>query len=176
MVTLGICSCNCSTPVPVKILWNSWVPTKICFFAWEAWWGKVLTMEQLKKRGFPLASSPLCLAAKEDLNHLLIHCPPVWSLWSSIIYIKKSAWVWPGTTKTLLWNWTGFQMSKKTRKLWLATPLCLFWVVWRERNQVVFDVHSPRLKSTFISSLLFWARFYDVGETFVNDLMSFSFS
>ena len=47
-------------PVPTKLLWNSWPPPpppppqkkKVGFFAWEAWWGKVLTTKQLKKRGF----------------------------------------------------------------------------------------------------------------------------
>ena len=51
--------------VPMKILWNSYVPPKVCFFAWEVWWGKVLTMDQLKKRGFQMASRcPLCGKAK----------------------------------------------------------------------------------------------------------------
>ena len=35
-----------------KMLWNNLVPPKVCFFAWEVWWVKVLTMEQLRKRGF----------------------------------------------------------------------------------------------------------------------------
>ena len=38
-----------SRQAPVKILWNPSVPSKVGFFAWEAWWGKVLTMEQMKK-------------------------------------------------------------------------------------------------------------------------------
>ena len=40
-----------SRQAPVKILWNPYVPSKVGFFAWEAWWGKVLTMDQLKKGG-----------------------------------------------------------------------------------------------------------------------------
>ena len=28
---------------PMKILWNPYVPSKVSFYAWEAWWGKVLT-------------------------------------------------------------------------------------------------------------------------------------
>ena len=35
--------------VPFIMLWNSIVPTKVGFFTWEVWWGKVLTMNQLKK-------------------------------------------------------------------------------------------------------------------------------
>ena len=33
-----------------RVVWNSWVPSKVNFFAWEATLGKVLTISQLKKR------------------------------------------------------------------------------------------------------------------------------
>ena len=35
---------------PAKAIWNPWVPPKVCFFAWEASWGKFLTLDQLKRR------------------------------------------------------------------------------------------------------------------------------
>ena len=31
--------------VPMKMPRNSCVPPKVCFFAWEVWWGKVLTLD-----------------------------------------------------------------------------------------------------------------------------------
>ena len=40
--------------------------TKVGFFAWEVWWGKIPTTDQLRKRGFPLTSRcPFCSEAKE---------------------------------------------------------------------------------------------------------------
>ena len=36
---------------PSKIFWNSCVQPKISFFAWEASWGRVLTLDCLQKRG-----------------------------------------------------------------------------------------------------------------------------
>ena len=58
--------------VPIKMLWNPTVPMKVGFFAWEVWWGKILTMDKLKKRGFSLPSRcPLCGKAEETLEHLL---------------------------------------------------------------------------------------------------------
>ena len=53
--------------------------SKMGFFAWEAWWGgRVLTMDQLKKRGFSLANRcPLCRKVEEYIEHLLLHCPMV---------------------------------------------------------------------------------------------------
>ncbi|RVW14380.1 hypothetical protein CK203_090481 [Vitis vinifera] len=40
---------------PYSNIWSTCVPTKVSFFAWEAYWGKVLTLDQLKKRGRSLA-------------------------------------------------------------------------------------------------------------------------
>ena len=50
--------------VLAKLFWNSSVPSKVDFLAWKVWWDKVLSMNQLKRRGFPL----------------LIHCPKVLEL------------------------------------------------------------------------------------------------
>ena len=36
---------------PHKFIWNFRVRTKVGFFAWEDSWGKVLTLDQLKKKG-----------------------------------------------------------------------------------------------------------------------------
>ena len=60
---------------PSRLVWNPWVPTKVGFFAWEASWGKVLTLEQLKKRGRALANRCfLCGEREETIDHLLLHC------------------------------------------------------------------------------------------------------
>ena len=59
----------------IKMLWNLIVPTKVDFFAWEVWWGKIMTIDQLKKRGFSLVSRcPLCgndEESLEDVGHTL---------------------------------------------------------------------------------------------------------
>ena len=59
-----------------KFIWNSCVPTKVGFFAWEASWSKVLTLDHLKKKGRALANRCfLCGKEEEAVDHLLIHCP-----------------------------------------------------------------------------------------------------
>ncbi|RVW39620.1 hypothetical protein CK203_090620 [Vitis vinifera] len=42
---------------PSERIWRARVPPKVAFFAWEASWGKVLTQEQLQRRGFSLTNS-----------------------------------------------------------------------------------------------------------------------
>ena len=36
---------------PKNKIWVERVPTKIMFFAWEATWGKIMTLDRLQKRG-----------------------------------------------------------------------------------------------------------------------------
>ena len=35
----------------VRCIWVDKVPIKAAFFAWEATWGKILTLDRLQKRG-----------------------------------------------------------------------------------------------------------------------------
>ena len=71
-----------AVPFPWRIIWSTFVPTKVGFFAWEASWGKVLTQDQLKRRGWNLANRcPLCCDEEETINHILIHCSKAKVLW-----------------------------------------------------------------------------------------------
>lgn len=42
---------GCVTPFPLKIILNSWVPTKVSLFTWEACCAKVLTWINFKEEG-----------------------------------------------------------------------------------------------------------------------------
>ena len=138
------------------------VPLKVGFFAWEASWGKVLTLDQLKKRGRSLANiCYLCEEEEETLNHLLVHCSKARMLWDLILAIVGFGWVFPFSVRQVLLAWQGTKVGKKRKKVWRAMPLFLFWAVWCERNRVVFDNETfsiYRLKNSFICSLWSWAN------------------
>ena len=65
--------------------------------------------------------------------------------------------------------------SKKARKVWNATPLCLIWEIWKERNRVVFEdmpFSYSRLKNSFFSVISSCAGLLDVGDdTFIRILL-----
>ncbi|RVW55855.1 Transmembrane emp24 domain-containing protein p24beta3 [Vitis vinifera] len=97
---------------PSERIWRARVPPKVAFFAWEASWGKVLTQEQLQRRGFSLANRCfLCLSEEETVDHLLLHL------------------------KATLLGWNGGFVGKRHKKAWQMAPLCIFWTVWKERNR-----------------------------------------
>ena len=60
---------------PARVIGDSLVPLRVSFFAWEATWKNVLTLDQIKRRGCPLANRCyLCLSEEESIDHILLHC------------------------------------------------------------------------------------------------------
>ena len=146
------------------------MPSKVSFYAWEAWWGKVLTMQQLKKRGFQFASRcPFCRKEEEDLEHILNHCPSIWGLWTDILLVAGVSWTTPFLVKDLICSWGQFPVQQNTRRLWQAVPLSISWAIGKERNRIVFEdlpfSYSILTTHSIISSLLFWAGIVPNVET-----------
>ena len=154
---------------PSRSIWNPIVPPKLGFFAWEASWGKVLTLDQLKRRGIPLANRCfLCEEYEETIDHLLIPCARAKMLWDLLLAITEANWVFPRTVRQLLLAWQSASVGKKRKRVWMAAPLCLFWTLWLERNRVVFENEAPsayRLKSSFLFTLWGWARVTKVDNS-----------
>ena len=113
---------------PHRLVWNSVVPQKIGVFAWEAAWGKVLTLDQLKRRGITFANRcNMCEEEEETIDHLLIHCKIAKMLWDLFLSIVGISWFFPQSVLHILLAWQGAVVGKKHKKIWLAAPLCLFW-------------------------------------------------
>ena len=118
---------------PFRSIWNPIVPHKLGFLAWEASWGKVLTLDQVKKRGITLANRCfLCEEEKEKIDHMLIHCPIARMLWDLFLAISGFSWVFPLSVCQTLLAWQGTKVGKKRQKIWMVAPLCLFWTLWRK--------------------------------------------
>ncbi|RVX21022.1 hypothetical protein VitviT2T_011245 [Vitis vinifera] len=155
------------TGFPSRSIWVTRVPTKVCFFAWEATWRRVLTLDRLQRRGLQLPNRRfLCGCEEESVNHILIHCTVVRVLWDIVFGLVDVKWVFPKTVKDVLVSWRGSFVGKKRKKIWEATPLCIFWTVWKERNRIAFRegvLNVQKLKNIFVCNLWSWAKLY-VGE------------
>ena len=102
-----------ATPFPWNIMWNPCVSSKVGFFAWEASWGKVLTLDQLKRRGWTLANRCfICLVEEEVIEHFLIHFSKAKVLWE-LIFALGVTWVLPSSVKETLHGWNGSFVGKK---------------------------------------------------------------
>ncbi|KAJ9673635.1 hypothetical protein PVL29_023281 [Vitis rotundifolia] len=157
---------NAST-FPNKAIWVDKVPTKVSFFAWEATWGKILTLDRLQKRGWQLPNRCfLCGCEEENVNHILVHCIVVRVLWEFILVLFGVKWVFPETVREVLVSWRGPFVGIKRKKIWNSILLCIFWTVWKERNRLAFKGGSlalQKLKNSFVCNLWSWARVY-IGE------------
>ena len=81
---------------PHLSIWNPYVPNRVGFFAWEAFWGKVLTLEKLKRWRRVLANKCfLCEEEEETVDHLLLCCTRARILWELFISIVGISWVPP---------------------------------------------------------------------------------
>ena len=144
---------------PHQLIWSNWVPTKMSLFAWEASWGKVLTLDQIKKRGRALANRCfLCGKDEETIDHLLLHCLVARLLWDLLLAIFGVYWVFPKSVSETLISWCGTCVGKRRKKAWMAALLTLFWTIWRERNNIAFEnreFSAQRMKALFLCN--YWS-------------------
>ena len=69
-----------------------------------------MTLDQLKRKGFSLANRCLfCGEDEENIEHLLIHCPRIWTLWSSLLAALGIVWVTPLLVKDHLLEQNSFE-------------------------------------------------------------------
>jgi hypothetical protein len=145
---------------PWKAIWGVHAPKRVSFFAWSAAWGRILTADNLMRRGYQLAGwCCMCRQDGETINHLLIHCAKAAGLWSFVFRKFGIIWVLPGCVLDLFLGWYN-GLGKVHSKIWNMVPLCLLWTLWRERNGRTFE-NSERTDSQvqelFSNTLYDWA-------------------
>ena len=130
----------------------------MAFFTWTAALGKILTADNLRRRGIPVVSwCCMCKADGETVDHLLLHCPYAKELWDMVFGLFGIQWVMPKRAIDLFHCWIG--SVGRTSVIWKAIPHCIMWCIWRERNARTFEdceLSVVELKLHFYRSLLDW--------------------
>ncbi|RVW21264.1 hypothetical protein CK203_108104 [Vitis vinifera] len=135
----GLLTSHSTSLFPKKGIWVENVPSKLAFFAWEATWGRILTIDRLQKRGWQIPNQCyLCGSDEENVNHLLIHCTVASVLWGMVLSLFGAQWVFSETVKEVIISWKGSFVGKKRKRIWRSIPLFIFWTVWKERNRLAF--------------------------------------
>jgi hypothetical protein len=125
---------------PWKSIWKSKVPPRIAFFTWTAALGKILTAENLRRRGIVLGSwCCMCKASGESVEHLLLHCPYAKEMWDMVFALFGIQWVMPRGVLALFECWQGNFGGHQNIVVWRAVPHCVMWCLWRERNRRIFE-------------------------------------
>jgi hypothetical protein len=101
----------------------------------------------------------LCKSSGELPDHLLLHCTFAQAIWSLVFCLFGISWVMPARVVDLLSSWMGGFGKSRSALVWGAVPHCVMWLLWRERNNRVFEgqeVTSLDLKSKFLRTLFEW--------------------
>ena len=75
-------------------------------------------------------------------------------LWELLLAIVGVKWVFPLSVRETLLSWGGSLVGKKRKNPWMATPLSIFWSIWRERNYIAFenkDFSTQRMKASLFA-------------------------
>ena len=156
-----------STPdnlFPWKAVWCSKIPARVAFFSWTAALGKILTLDRLWNKGVPVMD--WCFMWKrsgESVNHLLLHCPIAFELWSMVWSLFGVIWVMPQSVANLFTSWQGPFSRQRNIDLWRAVPHCVLWCLWRERSSRCFEGMERsilEIKSLLLHSLFAWCSVF----------------
>ena len=122
---------------------------------------KILTTDNLCKRHIVVLDwCYMCERCGESVDHLLLHCPLAWELWSLVFRLFGLHWVMPLKVIELFESWQGKFEWHHNIDFWRIVPHCLMWCIWRERNARCFERCEWSLleiKSFFLHTLLGWS-------------------
>jgi hypothetical protein len=128
-------------------IWKSGAPSKVIAFFWKALLDRIPTRTNLEIRNcLPLGignNCVWCAGVAESSSHLFLHCDMARNIWLNLM-------VWLDLNFVMLPNlfihwecWSGRPIRKKIRKsLWMIWEVVV-WVIWRARNDRIFnDKHA----------------------------------
>ncbi|RVW16952.1 LINE-1 reverse transcriptase-like [Vitis vinifera] len=85
---------------PKKGIWVENVPSKLVFFAWEATWGRVLTLDRPQKRGWQLLIAAIYAVWMRKTSTIFLYIVTVARvLWGIVLGLVGAQWVFPETVK-----------------------------------------------------------------------------
>ena len=127
-------------PFPWKSIWKAKVPPRVAFFSWTAGLGRLLTIDNLRKRHLILVDwCCMCKRSGESVDHLLLHCPMAWELWSMVLGLFGVHWVMRCHVLDVWAGWQGCYGNHCNLVVWRMVPHCVMWCLWRERNVRHFE-------------------------------------
>lgn len=144
------------------MLWNQkkWVISLgRSFWAWEAVWGRMLALDELKRSGLMFPNQCSMRKGEEwSLNHFLLYCSKVRILWLLVYSLFGRAWLMHSLARGNFLIWHGSVLGRRQKRL----RGLLFWAcfglhgrreikhIWkcvtgRSNNQIFLQVYFFRV-------------------------------
>ena len=129
-------------------IWKSCVPLKINFFAWLVTYDKILSRENLTKKGWiGSINYVFCGYVLESTDHIFLHCPVVLTVWNFFLHNYNCINNIHICEIFSLFTCVKFNLSLHC---WNMLVLAITWCMWLNRNSMIF-----RNQCRNLSSLLF---------------------
>jgi len=134
-------NCNTATDQLWDRIWQSRLWPKVSTFLWLLSKRRILTWDNLQKRGFIGPSRcPNCTLHSETILHLMETCSLAIQLWEKVDQCNKRARVRQGDIPNTLRTWPKHPYhSPILNSLWNLILGFLYWILWKERNNKVFN-------------------------------------
>jgi hypothetical protein len=124
-------------------IWISPAPAKVVAFSWQLLYDRLPTKDNLHSRGVIQHVSDLncawCGLASETSKHLFLHCNKSIRVWYEVCKWLGVLMVMPPDIMTLFDCFNGVVRNKKIKKGFLLVWHTVIWVLWRTRNDVIFN-------------------------------------
>jgi hypothetical protein len=139
-----------------KQVWDPLGLPKVNFFSWVLMHRKILTGENLAKRGFiGPHRCPMCCNALEMMDHLFVDCPFTQEVWKISLQGLNATAPRQISVVDLFSSWKArypqeIQSSPTWRRIWQAIPKYICWKLWLARNDQIFN-NMPPSPSTVVA-------------------------
>ena len=83
----------CTQSLPWRSIWKQKILSRVAFFVWIVALGTILTIDNLCKRKVLILDwFYVCKSNGESVDHILLHCPIVFELWSMVFTLFGIYW------------------------------------------------------------------------------------
>jgi len=127
-----------------KNVWNNDGIPKINIVLWLLAQNKLLTVENLSKRGFKgHFRCELCRQTLESSQHIFLECEYSKHVWH-LVYLELTHKIsWPSSCKFLVGKWgsaykSSFYGKSVFQRTWKASSKFVCWHLWLARNKAIF--------------------------------------
>ncbi|MFS8007526.1 putative RNA-directed DNA polymerase [Helianthus anomalus] len=133
--------------------WCKWVPLKCNVFAWRAEMERLPTRLELAKRNIPIngTSCPLCDDGEESASHLFTACRFATEVWAKVCSWAKTPFLVAFSLRDVLNAHVHCGLKGKQQFMFQGIVVVTCWIIWRARNDRVFNGKIPKADDVFRS-------------------------
>lgn len=127
---------------PYKKICKVKIPLKTRVFLWLFLKNKILTKDNLYKRGWRKGDK-LCqfCCREESIQHFFFDCPTARIIWNIVICALN---IKPILNKTQLFGTWLTSFDKNMRNMMMVGAAAVIWAIWKTRNKACFDNILPK--------------------------------